>query len=92
MKRLGSWAGMLLAGAVLWGCTSGLPVVGGRSDGGMDVRCAEPEALCGGRCIDTQTDPDNCGACGTRCARIEACVAGRCALQCPTGQIGRAHG
>lgn len=42
--------------------------------------CDAGEELCGTVCVDTQTDPANCGACGTACdtAAGESCVAGVC--------------
>jgi len=86
-----SWKGFLVAASFVLGCTSGATVVGGDGGGGgidaaVDVQCATTQTLCAGRCLDTQSDPDHCGACGTACARIEACVMGRCQLQCPGGQ------
>lgn len=39
--------------------------------------CPPDQALCGGTCIDTQSDPQNCGACGTVCDNGE-CAAGVC--------------
>ena len=35
--------------------------------------------LCAGRCIDTQTDPKNCGACGFDCAALPH---GSCGCAC----------
>jgi hypothetical protein len=32
-----------------------------------DAPCAEGETMCGGGCVSEQTDPENCGACGTKC-------------------------
>lgn len=44
---------------------------------------------CVSRCVDLQTDPRNCGACGTICPAatngVAACVAGRCAVMCNAG-------
>ncbi len=85
------WKRLLIAASLVLGCTSGSTVVGGDAGGGgmdvaADVQCTAPQASCGGRCVDTQSNPDHCGRCGTVCARIEACVMGRCALQCPAGQ------
>jgi len=34
--------------------------------------------LCTGSCVDTQSDPNNCGGCGTKCAADGACVSGAC--------------
>ncbi|MGH7297140.1 MAG: hypothetical protein ACRELB_19535, partial [Polyangiaceae bacterium] len=40
--------------------------------------------VCGGKCVDTQTDPANCGACGVT-AKGGTCVGGH--VQCPTGEL-----
>jgi Putative metal-binding motif/Stigma-specific protein, Stig1 len=42
------------------------------SDGG---NCA---AVCSGKCVDTATDPNNCGGCGTICTQGRNCVGGMC--------------
>src|SRR5450432_2931517 len=34
--------------------------------------------VCSGTCVDTTSDPDNCGACGTKCGATSACAAGVC--------------
>lgn len=42
--------------------------------------CDEGALECGeGVCVDSQTDPDNCGGCGMVCGADEACVEGECA-------------
>ena len=41
-------------------------------------RCSSGLTRCGGVCVDLQTDPRNCGSCGTRCQFFEACSAGMC--------------
>jgi hypothetical protein len=38
--------------------------------------------VCDGTCVDTQSDPANCGTCGHACDASDACVAGQCELQC----------
>ncbi len=39
---------------------------------------------CKGQCTNTDTDPDNCGACGNQCTSGASCSNGRCL--CPGGQ------
>ena len=41
------------------------------------------QTLCDSRCTDLETDPGNCGACGTICAGLATCISGTC---CPQGQ------
>jgi Stigma-specific protein, Stig1 len=52
--------------------------------------CSDPSyAVCGqnpGQCVDTNTDPNNCGACGNQCSGGQVCCDGFCAT-CPTGGI-----
>lgn len=40
--------------------------------------CSAPEAECDGRCIDVESNSDNCGRCGNRCEDGSGCVAGEC--------------
>jgi hypothetical protein len=40
--------------------------------------CAEGQTTCGARCVDTASDPRNCGACGNRCSHGVACIDGAC--------------
>ena len=46
---------------------------------------------CSGGCVDVQSDPSNCGACGVACAAGVQCRAGRCAdaIDCATACTGR---
>lgn len=48
-------------------------------------QCPAGEIACGGRCIDPDTDPANCGGCGQACADGQPCVNGACS-GCPAGQ------
>lgn len=56
-----------------------------------DPRCAEAGAAstwCSGAavCVDTQSDPRNCGACGRRCdAPLTECFGGQCFLPADAG-------
>jgi hypothetical protein len=45
-----------------------------------DPSCA---TCCGGRCVDTDTDPQNCGWCGNKCIGQPTCVGGTCQGNCP---------
>jgi len=60
-RRLLALAALLLSG----GCS---PLVG--------AECATGRSECGGVCVDTDTDPLNCGGCGITCDG--PCVAGSC--------------
>ncbi|HEY1960713.1 MAG TPA: hypothetical protein VGH28_34110 [Polyangiaceae bacterium] len=44
--------------------------------------CTPPEIVCGGVCVDTSSDPNNCGSCGKVCPS-NACVAGKCVGSAP---------
>jgi hypothetical protein len=40
--------------------------------------CDTGQSRCGGVCIDTQSDPKNCGGCGIACADTTQCMSGTC--------------
>ena len=40
------------------------------------ISCVAPKSICANACVDTTTDPDNCGGCGNKCG---ACYQGNCA-------------
>ncbi len=40
--------------------------------------CKAPKTTCGSACVDTTTDPKNCGACATACQGPELCIASKC--------------
>ncbi|MEZ4394965.1 MAG: hypothetical protein R3A48_28140 [Polyangiales bacterium] len=48
--------------------------------------CATGQNLCSTACRDLQSDPTNCGNCGTACAMGQTCSGGVCRTDCPTGQ------
>ncbi len=46
----------------------------------------EPCTECGGKCVDTNLDPANCGACGKQCGAGQLCTNGACVMQaCVSG-------
>lgn len=44
--------------------------------GGSQTTCTG--TICGGQCVDTTSDPANCGTCGLACASGETCSNGQC--------------
>ena len=71
--RAGLSALVLAAVALLPGCLSS-----------SQVECVSGTVRCGDTCVATQTDNNNCGACGAACSGGNVCVAGACV--CPVGQ------
>ncbi|HZY02093.1 MAG TPA: hypothetical protein VFF02_01235, partial [Anaeromyxobacteraceae bacterium] len=65
-------AGAALAAAVGPGCGPEAP------------KCPAGQTSCGGVCVDTATDPNNCRFCGVKCPTGGSCVGSLC--QCPAGQ------
>jgi hypothetical protein len=54
--------------------------------GTFTCSCQAPSVTCGGECVSTETDFDNCGACDSPCGSAETCSEGVCvALTCPSG-------
>src|SRR3569832_1375884 len=58
---------------------------GGTSSSGGNSECPESQTTCDDKCVDLQSDPANCGACGTACAAGEASSSGACAVSCQAG-------
>lgn len=62
---------------------------GGSSSGDSGTADASPactggKTSCNGACVDTTSDPSNCGACGTKCGAEQACASSVCTNLCPT--------
>jgi hypothetical protein len=55
------------------GCDTILPT------GKPAIVCGANETCCDGICVNTATDPDNCGACGVSCGLCRRCENGQCA-------------
>jgi hypothetical protein len=76
-----------------WRCGAGIqpPQTEWGCDGGCKIICQGKWAdcdhdLCRNGCeIDTDADPQNCGACGRACAANQECVSGECL--CPPGTV-----
>lgn len=59
---------------------------GDGADGSETSTCPPPKKACEAGCIDTSSDPKNCGVCGAVCASPLVCGNGQCTIACPTGQ------
>ena len=46
----------------------------------IDLACQTGTSFCGGTCINTATDAQNCGGCGVVCPGGDVCMAGHCGL------------
>ncbi len=66
---------------------------GPKTDAGIDSgngdACEQGSTKCTGDggapvCVDTKTDPANCGQCGKACTADQECTAGACVDLCPT--------
>ena len=57
--------------------------------GTCDFACLLPAIECGGDCVDTTTDPNNCGLCGKICAgkpnATAFCAGSQCGIRCDSG-------
>ena len=70
--------------------SAGAPVDGGAAEASARdaPSCPSGKTPCASLCVDSKTDPKNCGACGHACAGAEACVDGACVLTCDAGLTG----
>ena len=58
---------------------------GGDTSGSRDG-CPRYQAKCGGKCVPTSVDPDNCGSCGNKCTGTKVCSSGTCTDECLPGR------
>lgn len=58
--------------------TTGPPDGTSTSDGGSTTGCAG--MVCGGECVDTQTNNDHCGMCDEKCNPQQTCIDGMCMM------------
>ena len=47
--------------------------------------CAGATVACGDACVDTTSDPTNCGKCGNVCPGTQSCSQGACGATCVSG-------
>jgi hypothetical protein len=62
---------------------------GGLIDSGPSVACGAGQTACGSACVDTKSDPKNCGACGKVCTE-PFCIDGACSNVCTKTTCGSA--
>ncbi len=65
------------------GALGGLLAIAGIGGTALASKCPPGLTDCGGKCVDTKKDPNNCGTCGTKC-QSGLCVNGLC---CPVGAV-----
>ena len=76
-RRTLVWIALVLL--CVGGCTKP-PGKSGSNDGGTKTPPAPcTQTKCGTACVNLQTDPSNCGACGQACPANNTCQAGVCA-------------
>ena len=63
-------------------CDDGNVVNGDGCDSTCQIECSTGLTNCGGVCVDTTQDEQNCGACGATCASGEGCQSGVCVAVC----------
>lgn len=51
----------------------------------FDAGCRPTEVICGGACVNLQTDRNHCNGCGVVCPTGQGCSAGRCQIVCGAG-------
>ena len=89
----GKWL-LILAAAAVASCSDGsggapaaINLDGANSGGVADSAlpgggpCAAGQTLCGGSCVDLQSNSVHCGACASACAPGSSCTAGVCSCQ-----------
>lgn len=52
----------------------------------MESSLLSSPTSCNDQCVDTNTDPKNCGSCGNACLTGQECNGGQCS-KCPAGQV-----
>ncbi len=76
MKPICAW---MFALGMLFVASCGSAIVGGE--------CREGFTVCNGRCVDTNSNPLHCGACGNRCDFGLVCISGECRTDPDAGDL-----
>jgi hypothetical protein len=61
---------------------SGLP-----DSGTGPITCSNGQTTCGNVCVNTATDVNNCGGCGTKCGSGQTCAANQCTGGAPSFNV-----
>src|SRR5678816_202654 len=75
---------------VATGCNVYGPSLLGGDGGGVDAPAEACTTFCSNKCVDTQTDKNNCGACGKTCET--GCSGGVCTPTLLANALGSPHG
>lgn len=80
----------LIAGQTIYLVVDGFGAGDYALSGQLDVSCGPGLTPCSGGCVDTTSDPNNCGGCGAPCPVGWTCAASMCqppAPVCPTAAL-----
>jgi hypothetical protein len=69
-----------------WGACSCQPLPIPPADAGPEPPTCSG-TVCGGQCVDTNSDGEHCGSCGTACSSAQICVRGACMLTCGSSEL-----
>lgn len=88
-KALASFFAALTLGSAFFGAVFGTvgcsDTVGSGTGGTGAVACPQGHVACGTTCSNPQSDPFNCGSCGTACGAGLVCSLGACSDSCAAG-------
>lgn len=77
--------GFLTAVSLFFGACSPSTGSPGGAGGSPPNGCVGTQVTCNGVCVDTSSDPTNCGQCGMPCAAGTFCSASACSATCAPG-------